>query len=135
MIFAVAEEGGKACSGLVEWAFLFSNAKEKRLHFVERNTTFEKILHLFLKMADFIYQNVKYPEAFANDLLKSLRAIAGNGSIQPWLDCLSSWEATAELDATPQTRKRILKAYADLKDGKIKTTPSLKAFLEIVNAE
>jgi hypothetical protein len=89
---AYAEEGGKARSGWVEWAFLF-------------------------------------------DLLKSLSAVAGNGSIQPLHDCLASWEATAELDAAPRTRKRILKSYTDLKNGKIKTTPSLKEFLEIVNAE
>jgi|GEM_PF-2081911 len=92
-------------------------------------------LEQFARKVDFICRNVKYPEAFVADLLKSLRTIAGNGSIQPLLDCLMSWEATAELDATPQTRKRILKAYSDLMGGKIKTTSSRKKFLELVNAE
>ncbi len=84
---------------------------------------------------DFIVQNIKYPEAFVKDLVKSFRAMASNGSIQPLLDCLRSWEATAELDASPPTRKRILKAYSDLRSGKIKTTRSRKKFLEKVNAD
>ena len=88
----------------------------------------------FARRVDFIHQHIKYPEAFINDLVKSLRAIAGNGSIQPLLDCLASWEATAELDASPQTRKRVLKAYSDIKSGKTKTTNSRKKFLELVNA-
>jgi hypothetical protein len=89
----------------------------------------------FARQVDFIYRHVKYPEAFVNDLLKNLSAVAGNGSIQPLQDCLKSWKATAELDATPRARKRILKSYAAFKNGKIKTTPSLKKFLGIVNAE
>ena len=89
----------------------------------------------FARQVDFIYQHVKHPEAFVSALLKSLSAVAGNGSIQPLQDCLASWEATAELDATPRTRKRILKAYADLKNGRVDTTNSRKRFLEIVNAE
>ncbi|MCI0695313.1 hypothetical protein L0337_25305 [candidate division KSB1 bacterium] len=89
----------------------------------------------FARQVDFIYRHVKHPAAFVDDLLKSLSAVAGNGSIQPLQDCLASWEATAELDTTPRTRKRVLKSYADLKNGKIKTTSSLKEFLEIVNAE
>jgi hypothetical protein len=89
----------------------------------------------FARQVDFIYRHVKHPEAFVNDLLKSLSAVAGNGSIQPLQDCLAAWEATAELDAVPRARKRILKSYTDLKSGKTKSTPSLKAFLKIVNAE
>jgi len=92
-------------------------------------------LEQFARRFDFIYRHVKYPEAFVKDLAKSLRTIAGKGSIQPLLDCLMSWEATAELDASPQTRKRILRAYSTLKSGKIKTTSSRKKFLESVNAD
>jgi hypothetical protein len=84
---------------------------------------------------DFICRNVKYPQAFAKDLVKSIRLIAGNGGIQPLVDCIESWGATAELDAVPQMRKRILKAYSDLTSGKTKTTSSRKKFLELVNAE
>ena len=92
-------------------------------------------LEQFARKVDFICRNVKYPEAFVTDLMKSLRAIAGNGSMQPLLDCLMPWEATAELDAAPPTRKRILKAYSDLTSGRIKSTSSRKKFLELVNAE
>jgi len=92
-------------------------------------------LEQFARKVDFICRKVKYPEAFVDDLLKSLRMIAGNGSIQPLLDCLSSWEATAELDASPQTRKRVLKAYSDFKRGDVNTISSRKKFLEMANAE
>jgi len=92
-------------------------------------------LEQFARKVDFICRNVEYPEAFVTDLMKNLRMIAGNSSMQPLLDCLMSWEATAELDAAPPTRKRILKAYSDLTSGKTKTTNSRKKFLELVNAE
>jgi len=92
-------------------------------------------LEQFARKVDFICRNVKYPEAFVTDLMKSLRTIAGNGSMQPLLDCLMSWEATAELDAAPLARKRILKAYSDLTSDKTKSTSSRKKFLGLVNAE
>jgi len=92
-------------------------------------------LEQFARRVDFICRNAKYSEAFVTDLMKSLRTIAGNGSIQPLLDCLISWEATAELDAVPQTRKRILKVYSALTSGRTKLTSSRKKFLELVNAE
>jgi len=101
----------------------------------EQEPFFLSGLEQFARKVDFIYRNVKYPEAFVTDLMKSLRTIAGNGSIQPLLDCLISWEATAELDAVPQTRKRILKAYSDLTRGGTKSTSSRKKFLELVNDE
>jgi len=115
-----------ACSKVLEQAFYFESNR-KFLALLELEQLAWKI--------DFICRNVKYPEAFVKILVKSLRTIAGNGSIQPLLDCLMSWEATAELDASPPTRKRIVKAYSDLKNGKIKTTSSRKKFLEKVNAE
>lgn len=107
----------------------------KRAVMGEKHQTFAVIgIEQFANKVDFICRNVKYPEAFIKDLIKSLRAVSDNGSIQPLCDCIASWEATAELDSVPATRQRIIATYAALKSGRSKTINSRKKFLALVNA-
>jgi len=112
------------------------SSNRQRVIVEKKQQTFSVLgIEQFASKVDFICRNIKYPEAFIKDLIKNLRLVADNGSIQPLFDCINSWEATAELDASPQTRQRVLKTYSDFKSGKIKTTSSRKKFLELVNAE
>lgn len=111
------------------------SSNRKRVIVEKKPQTFAVIgIEQFASKVDFICRSIKYPEAFIQDLIQSLRLVADNGNIQPLFDCIASWEATAELDVVPATRQRIIKTYTALKNGKIKTTNSRKKFFALVNA-